>query len=75
MAKTNEAISCYDDPERFSPLMCRFESVLHRLRLAAHALHYLAEDVPIVEHGSAAFVLGEAAQDMERLYYDFRKAI
>jgi hypothetical protein len=38
-----------DGPERFSPLMCRFESVLHRLKLAAEDLRDLAEEVPIVD--------------------------
>jgi hypothetical protein len=42
--------------------------------LAADALHYLAEEVPIVEHGSSAFVVGEATQALEQLYYDFRTA-
>jgi hypothetical protein len=46
---------------------------LHRLQLAADALQYLAESVPIEEHGSAAFVVEEATEALEQIRGDMER--
>ena len=52
--------------------MDRLESAIHRLDLAAEDLSDLAEKrLPdIEEHGSAAFVVREVAQELGQLYHD-----
>ena len=59
------------DPEdSFSPLMQRLEAAIHRLKLAADDLSDLAEPMPTVEHGSAACVVAETTEYLNRLYRD-----
>jgi hypothetical protein len=59
-----------EQDDSFSPLMQRLESAIHRLKLAADDLSYLAEKMPAEEHGSAAFVVQEVTRDLNLLYRD-----
>jgi hypothetical protein len=55
---------------RFGTLMDKLESSIHRLKLAADDLSELAETRPAQEHGSAAFVVAETTENLNRLYRD-----
>lgn len=58
-----------ESDDKFSLLMDRLNSAIHRLKLAAENLYDLSI-TPHEEHYSAAFVVGEATKELVQIYDD-----